>query len=616
MKTPNGELSWLPYSIGCLWSYVSADNEIDKNFQLGELFYRRDPIQTVIERIDAPVVCGFSCYVWNEQWCLAAAQEIKRQWPDCFIVFGGPQAHVSYLEKYSFVDSVISGEGEESFLELLKSILANSTIKKIYDTKRIDNLNLPSPWLTGVFDRIIDENPTTNWQTTWETNRGCPYACTFCDWGSTTNSKIKKFDLSQLQQELDWMASRPITSVFVADANFGIFKERDIEIAQMIKQASSHSRLKSLNVQFAKNSNETIFEIAKILGNLIPAVTLSMQSMNNDTLDAIKRTNLASNNIKQLIKLGKNNNINSYTELILGLPLETLESWKEGVANLLEMGQHDYLSIWLGQMLANSELSSPESREKYKIGTVFTEKDYSASETGQVNEYIEIVNRTSTMPIDDMTDSYMYSWLVTRLHSVGYTQIHAKYCRTIHGISYRQYYDRVLQMILEDPASILCQQYTQIRYIFNYFLHHGSTPTAHRRSGDAGLGIVGGNAFNDLMPIFYENRSNLYDFAYRVTESLIGWCPNDVDLLQRSYLLSVETQSPYKIDLSFDPVKWQPTPCSIVLTHNNIESILTNTTEIEITAKVERLHRNSLLKNNIEAVPQKTMIPIRLIHQG
>jgi radical SAM superfamily enzyme YgiQ (UPF0313 family) len=616
MKTLNGELSWLPYSIGCLWSYVSADNEIDKNFQLGELFYRRDPIQAVIERIDAPVVCGFSCYVWNEQWCLAAAQEIKRQWPDCFIVFGGPQTHVSYLEKYSFVDSVISGEGEESFLELLKSILANSTIKKIYDAKRIDNLNLPSPWLTGVFDRIIDENPTTNWQTTWESNRGCPYACTFCDWGSTTNSKIKKFDISRLQQELDWMASRPIISLFVADANFGIFKDRDIEIAQMIKQAAARGRLQSLTVQFAKNSNETVFEIAKILGNLIQAVSLSVQSMNNDTLHAIKRTNLSSNNIKQLIELGQKNNVSSFTELILGLPLETKESWKEGVANVLEMGQHNGMMAWFTQMLANSEMSSPESRKKYEIETVFTEKATIDNNSYQVKEYLELVNKTSTMSTVDMSESYMYGWAVFHLHTVGYTQIHARYCRNIHGISYRQYYDKAVQMLLAESTGVLCQHYTQIHHTIDYFLLHGKTPGQHDRPGSIGFGIIGTSAFNNRMPEFYENRSSLYDFAYRVTESLIGWCPDDVDLLQRNYLLSVDTQFPCQLQLSFDPVNWQSVPCSIILTHNNTESILKNINEADVALSVERLYRNSLLKNNIEVVLPSTIIPIRLIHQG
>ena len=614
MKTPDGELSWLPYSIGCLWSYVSADNEIDKNFQLGELFYSRESIQSVTDRMNNPTVCGFSCYVWNEQWCLTVAQEIKRQWPDCFIVFGGPQTHVSYLEKYSFVDSVISGEGEESFLELLKSILANSTIKKIYDAKRINNLNLPSPWLTGVFDRIIDENPTTKWQTTWETNRGCPYACTFCDWGSTTNSKIKKFDISRLQQELDWMANQPIVSLFIADANFGIFKERDIEIAKIIRDTASRGQLQFLNVQFAKNSNETIFEIATILGKLVQNVTLSVQSMNNDTLDAIHRTNLSSNNINQLIELGQKRNISSFTELILGLPLETKESWKEGMANVLEMGQHTGLMAWFAELLPNSEMSQPEYRKKYKIETIVIKKDVPTDEKYSVTEQMELVNKTSTMTTKDMTESYMYTWLIHHLHIVGYTQIYAKYCRTIHGISYRQYYDKLLQMLLEDSTSILHQHYTQSHYKIDYFLHHGSTPTSHSRSGSAGLGIVGTSAFNNLMPIFYENRSNLYDFAYRVTESLIGWCPDDVDLLQRSYLLSVETQSPYKIDLSFDPVKWQPNPCSIVLTHNNIESILTNTNEIEITANVERLHKKNLLKNNIEVVLPSTIIPIRLAY--
>ena len=66
-----------------------------------------------------------------------------------------------------------------------------------------------------------------------ETNRGCPYGCTFCDWGSATLSRIRKFDIERVFAELEWCAEARLRAIGIADANFGIF-ERDVEIAEQI----------------------------------------------------------------------------------------------------------------------------------------------------------------------------------------------------------------------------------------------------------------------------------------------------------------------------------------------------------------------------------------------
>ena len=53
------------------------------------------------------------------------------------------------------------------------------------ELKRIRELEcIPSPYLTGIFDKLIESHPKNEWLILWETNRGCPFKCTFCDWGS------------------------------------------------------------------------------------------------------------------------------------------------------------------------------------------------------------------------------------------------------------------------------------------------------------------------------------------------------------------------------------------------------------------------------------------------
>ena len=146
---------------------------------------------------------------------------------DSVVVFGGPQTHGG-MTAHKFIDVFVRGEGEENFLDLLRTIIAGQEPDLFYSKRRLENLDIPSPYTTGVFDEIIKNNPGAVWAMTLETNRGCPYSCTFCDWGSLTYSKVKKFGLEKVQQELEWIVGQPVRYIVCADANMGIFKERDL----------------------------------------------------------------------------------------------------------------------------------------------------------------------------------------------------------------------------------------------------------------------------------------------------------------------------------------------------------------------------------------------------
>lgn len=104
-------------------------------------------------------------------------------------------------------------------------------------------------------------------------------------------SKINKFGLERVAEDIEWIRTNKVAYVLCADANFGIFKERDIEIAKMLRKAAENSlMLDNIDLQYSKNSNEAAFEIAKIMGEYSRrGVTLSVQSMNMPTLKAIKR---------------------------------------------------------------------------------------------------------------------------------------------------------------------------------------------------------------------------------------------------------------------------------------------------------------------------------------
>ena len=531
---------WLPYSVGCLWSYAQQFSDIADTYELKDLIYLRSPISEVLKSLDNPTVCGFSCYVWNEQYCLELAKQIKHHWPNCVIVFGGAQVSQRTLQ-YKFIDSIVLSEGEEAFVDILRTVAINQPVKQIYQRTRLLNLDIPSPYTTGVFDKIVSENPNAIWAMTLETNRGCPYACTFCDWGGTTYSKIKQFPLDKIQQELQWTKTHRVAYIFGADANFGIFKERDLEIARMMRLAADNSMIETINLQYAKNSTEIVFEMAKILGPYNRGVTVSVQSMNDPTLDAIKRKNMNINNIGHLLELSKQYNINTYTEVILGLPLETLESWINGLIQLLDLGQHQSIDIWFAQILENSEMASIEYRKKYGIETVVVE-DYMNLEQSQdsIKETLEIVSATDTMSTDDIVNGYLYAWMIIHFHITGYSQIIAKYANNVHDIGYRKYYDKFLSLIKEDK--LFKDHYLQMKTTINTYLTEGKLDN----------GQAGGHALHTASYKFiYENKEHAFDLAERTLLSLTN-CPPELKILQSMFIIDTSESYPITLETQYN----------------------------------------------------------------
>ena len=582
----NGKLNnWIPYSAGCLWNYASQFNDVTAEYTLKDLFFKRDPIIDVLTNLTEPAICGFSCYVWNTKYCLEAAKHIKSKWPNCVIIFGGPEISERYINEYSFIDYIIRGEGEQSFVDLLRNIRDNIPTNKIIHKSRMENLSYPGPYASGIFDKLLKDNPDIHWSATFETNRGCPYSCTFCDWGSLTYSKVKRFELDQLKSEFDWIRQKPITYIFLADANFGMFKNRDLTIAQMLKDASDNSNIDVIHLQGAKQSSEIAFEIGNILQDKYAGVTVSMQSMNQDTLSAINRKNLEINDIKKIMQLSEIHQIPTYTELILGLPLETKETWCDGICELLELGQHNSIDVWFTQLLENSELSTIESKTKYGIvsrrySNYVNFEELSKYNFDGIEEEIELVIATNTMSTKELIESYLYSWIIIQWHILGYSQIIAKYLRFVHNITYRSFYDHLLTVIKNDT----------------YFGNHYSTlytmldESIHNKK-PVGNFMISAHVFHQYYNNeYYLNKQSIFEFVFRAA-SMICDVPASILELQKYFIYDEDQQYPITIESSFNLVNQSDELTTYLIKSKN-----------DVTLKGLRARRLGLYKNFIQII--------------
>jgi radical SAM superfamily enzyme YgiQ (UPF0313 family) len=479
-----GKQHYIPYSAGMLTSYVQQFEDLRSQLDFRPFLYRREPLNALLAQVGRVDVFGISCYVWNWRLSMAVAEKVREENPDCLIVVGGP--HVpdrlgSFFEEYPFLDIAVHGEGELTFKDILEARVSTqdySTIpglsfherssgRVVSNGKRprITDLDeIPSPYLTGVFDELLEREPETEWMVMWETNRGCPYSCAFCDWGSAVASKLRRFEMERLKQEIAWFARQKITWVFGCDANFGILK-RDLELAQeLATQREQTGYPWDFRVCFAKNSNNRVFQVAKILhdAEMSKGVSLSMQSMHEETLRNIKRHNIKLDNFQKLQTQYNREGMATYSEIIIGLPGETVESFVEGLDLLLEQGQHSGINIYNCTVMPNAEMGDPAYQRRHGLKLVelpiFQAHSARPEAFDTIVETEPIVVGTSSLSTEDWKRTYEYAWVLQCFHLLGLMQAVSIVLRYHLQIPFREFYLGLLRWGREHPDSLVASE--------------------------------------------------------------------------------------------------------------------------------------------------------------
>ena len=471
------QIPWLPYSVGTCWSYAITDKQIADNFKLKEIIYVRENIDSIIERADSNGVYLFSNYIWNWTYNKTLANKLKNTYPDSTVIFGGPgiPKDENLRKDIEHVDTFIHGMGEQALMNLLKNKLNRIKNPKNITVPMKSLDDIPSPYTTGLFDNIM-ELEDMGMRATLETNRGCPFPCTFCDWGSVAYKKLLKFPIEKIKGEIKWFSDNKIKTLNIADANVGVFAKRDEEwLMELVKYQKETGYPSAADAAWYKNSSERIMQLAKKtqeIGNN-KSYTISMQSMNPKTLKEIKRQNLTIPEINNLLTKANKLGIRSFSEMILGLPYETKNTWIDGFTKILEAGQHSHLEAWFCQILPNSELGSPESIAKHEIKTIQL-NDYigAVDRLDEINEEFSIVYSTKYMNFKDLIDSYMFSWLIINFHINGWTQIYSRFKRKYNNESFKEFYLKLLENI-KSNSGIAGREYKRVRNIVETYLTEG-----------------------------------------------------------------------------------------------------------------------------------------------
>lgn len=429
-----GSEAWIPLSVGLIAAHARTSTVFNEHFQIEDFRFRRESPEVIVDGYEEPYLLAFSTYIWNIQLSLEVAKRAKERYPNVKILFGGPSAPTNagaaevFLRKHPFIDLLASNEGETTFLEYCEALAAGKALSQVQGlyqlvdgkyvpstprpfTKNMDHL--ASPYLDNTFDHIMGKG--VKFHAIWETSRGCPFRCGFCYWGDVERSKKAQAGPERLEKEMDWFSANKVELLYIADSNFG-WLERDMATAQgLVRRSLETGYPKKVMLTWAKNANEKCFEVAKVLqkANLCFPITMSYQSLDDTALKNIQRSNITLDRSKALRQKYRENKMSTYTDLLVGIPGETLESFTQGVEKTIEYGEHDQIQIYQIRILPNTEMAVPEYIEKHKIKTIWVplqSKHGALNQGTDVQEMEEMIIETSSMPLADWKKQLELTW--------------------------------------------------------------------------------------------------------------------------------------------------------------------------------------------------------------
>ena len=409
--------------------------------------YPEDLNDYLVEEV--PDIFLASDYIWTEDLSVQFAKRIKAVSPRTLVLIGGPNIskdennQKTYLEENPWIDLFCVYEGEEAVCRLVQQYMAlDLNISKLKQEPRASFLSvssgelvvgplmprigtkrrpdddteyllrslddIPSPYLEGVFDKFFDNklHPLI------ETNRGCPFSCSFCQQAESYFTPVATFGLDRIHDELHYIAhmmkkhSPDVHHMIIADPNFAMFK-RDMQVCESIREVQDLTGWpRFIGCSTGKNQPDRILDaVSKLQPNSL-RISNSMQSMNPETLVAIKRSNIDLGGYQKVQTEILRRGLRSMGDIILSLPEETRDTHFSAIRNMIDSGIQEFTS-YQAMILKSTELELESARGKFGIKTKWRLVPRAVGQYAMLGEEIhtaeveEIATWTDTLSEED-----------------------------------------------------------------------------------------------------------------------------------------------------------------------------------------------------------------------
>ena len=282
-----------------------------------------------------PDVIGFSCYIWNIRMIEELLEELPKIMPRVPIWVGGPEVTyraAEFLEQHPSVQGVMVGEGEATFLEVLRYYLEEpislSQIAGIVYRDEEGRIIQNEPRELTNLDRLPflyhNLEPFTNRIIYYETGRGCPYRCSYCL--SSIDKTVRLRSFSVVREELQFFLDHQVTQVKFVDRTFNCNRKHAMDIWQYLIEHDNGVTNFHFEIEADILSEEELALLAKARPGLFQ-MEIGVQTANPETLHEIRRTARLDRIEHAVAQLKRAGNIHVHLDLIAGLPFEDYESF-------------------------------------------------------------------------------------------------------------------------------------------------------------------------------------------------------------------------------------------------------------------------------------------------
>lgn len=352
-----------------------------------------------------PDVIGFSCYIWNIGMVEKLMGELHKLLPKLPVFLGGPE--VTYdadklLRKYPYLTGIFIGEGEATFAQVVKYYVK----KNPASLENIPGLMLRSGMtperkplnLTDVPFLYDDMAPFTNRIIYYETQRGCPFRCSYCL--SSIDKTVRFRDIEVVKKELAFFLEKKVKQVKFVDRTFNCNHDHAMAVWQYLYDHDNGVTNFHFEIAGDILREDEIALVAKMRPGLVQ-FEIGVQSTNTDTLREIRRV-MDIEKLKQVVAaLKAAHNVHIHLDLIAGLPYEDYDSFARSFDDVYAM-EPEQLQLGFLKVLKGSYMA--EMAESY--GLVYT--DYAPYEVLYTN-WLSFTEICRLKRIEEMVEIYYNS---------------------------------------------------------------------------------------------------------------------------------------------------------------------------------------------------------------
>ena len=390
----------MSYSIAALAASIRKENHsfshysIDLQHSLEEKLNKESILDIVTKKLQVNIdyfqkfdFIAISLTSWTIEYCIAFLQMLYDYQGK--VILGGYEVTSRTAENlvaaFPRADYFIKGYAEKALKNILNDI---TKYESNVITDQIESSDIISPYLTGIL-------ATSSKKIHWETKRGCPYKCGFCEWSNSTN-KVVYINQEQLSDEITLFSKSTINEINILDGTFNlgnsyldIFSRLlDLKDVKITCQAKFENLLKQDGVKF--------LELCKSASDRVH-LEFGLQTIHKEEMETIGRDNDL-NKIEEVLRLLKLNNIDYEVSIIYAIPGQTVESLIDTIEFLITRGCKNIkaypLSIPKNSVMESQKIDNCviEGKNKYNVFSVISTNSFPAEQRKDMDNIASRLN--------------------------------------------------------------------------------------------------------------------------------------------------------------------------------------------------------------------------------